>query len=115
MKICGDGGQQARCCLLVIVWKFYSILVDAVFKPDATLSSLSRVLLALLPSKFADADSRIGRHRVMELFEERQRKKSAGFCDMYSYRSIENVTAYLEKEAAGVRNAIPTISANVPQ
>ena len=35
-KICADSGQQARCCLLVIVRKFDFMLVGAVFKRDAT-------------------------------------------------------------------------------
>ena len=35
-KICASTGQQAKCCLIVVVRKFYSILADAVFTSDST-------------------------------------------------------------------------------
>jgi hypothetical protein len=44
------------------------MLVDAL----QTLFHMNRLRLgpfALLPSKYGDPDSRVGRHRVMELFE----------------------------------------------
>jgi hypothetical protein len=35
-KICASTGQQAKCCLLVAVRNFYSMLVDTVFTSDST-------------------------------------------------------------------------------
>lgn len=35
-SICAGSGLQAKCCLLAIVRKLYSILADTALKPDAT-------------------------------------------------------------------------------
>jgi len=68
-KICASSGKQAACCLLGVVRKTYSILVDTIFKPDTTLNRLARVPFAPLPSNFGDPDSRVEKPRVKELFE----------------------------------------------
>ena len=112
--ICANavGVKQASCCrsltssLTGLVRTFYSILVHALFKPDSTCIEWHRRVR--LPPSYLDLETPTQDLEGVEswsYFKKRKEirdKKLTRFCEIVMcivFSSIENDTAYLQKEA----------------